>query len=305
MIINKNNIYVSTQFNLSAANLGTGFDSIGICANKSVELSVYKSDCFHIYTDLNIPLDKTNIVCKVFEGEGLNVDEFAFVIKSDIPAVGGVGMSAAMILCAVEAAKYMLDVKKAVTVFPGRLTNSNMESKALKYEKHADNIMASLHGGVQLVQGNKHHTVTYSSINTTQNFVWMLPKFDCNKYNTETSRLMLPQNVLLSDASHNIAGAMALMHYLLDDGAFNNAPSMREFLDDKLHQPQRRLLFKESFKVIDIINDQYCQHTYACLSGSGPTILLMIWKKDHVTLNERIKCYEDQFGDMWDFVALN
>jgi len=305
MIINKNNTYISTRFNLSAANLGTGFDSIGICANKSVELSVYKSDCFCIHTDLNIPLDKTNIVCKVFEGEGLNVDEFAFVIKSDIPAVGGVGMSAAMILCAVEAAKYMLDIKKVVTIFPGCLTSRDMESKALKYEKHADNIMASLYGGVQLVQGNKHHTVSYSNQDTTQNFVWMLPKFDCNKYSTEASRLMLPQNVSLSDASHNIAGAMVLMHHLLDDGAFNNTPSMREFLDDKLHQPQRRLLFKESFEVIDIINNLYYQPTYACLSGSGPTILLMIGKKDYVALNERIKWYEDQFGNMWDFVVLN
>lgn len=306
MIISKGNAFVATKFNLSAANLGVGFDSIGICTNKSVELSVYKDGEFCLHTDLDVPLDKSNIVCKVFEGEGLDVDKFTFVLKSDIPAVGGVGMSAAMILCAIEAAQYMIDIERGKNIFVGFVgTSEDMLQRALKYEEHTDNLTASIYGGIQLVQKSIKHTVKPSIGFTTQNFVWMLPKFKCNKYSTNISRSMLSQTVSLDDASHNIAGAMALMHHLLDDGCYNNPRSMKRFLDDRLHQPQRRLLFKESFEVIDIINDQAYIPTYACLSGSGPTILLMISKKDLLTLGERIVWYKKQFQSMWDFVVLH
>ena len=133
----------------STANLGPGFDSIGLALNLYMTVEVtpssvwgvtYKDDGFE---DLSTGEDNLIVqtVTDIAKRKGRVASASRLIIHSDIPLGKGLGSSATAIAAGIEIADQLLEL------------NLSAKEKVLLgsgYEGHADNISAALLGGVTI-----------------------------------------------------------------------------------------------------------------------------------------------------------
>lgn len=119
----------------SSANLGPGFDAFAAALALDLELEVEETGSFGVETDLAIATDRRNLCVRGFATLH-PPDDFTFRIRSEIPLCGGLGSSAAAIVAGLLAADHVFEL------------DADVLGLASEMEGHADNVAASLHGGV-------------------------------------------------------------------------------------------------------------------------------------------------------------
>jgi len=131
----------------STANLGPGFDSLGVALNLYLSLEVERSESWEIIMeseDLNIfPTDESNYIIQI----ALQTAELfqkslpccKVRMASEIPLARGLGSSAAAIIAGIELANAMGKLG---------LTEDEKFRLATEIEGHPDNVGASLFGGL-------------------------------------------------------------------------------------------------------------------------------------------------------------
>jgi len=67
----------------SSANLGPGFDTFAAALSLYLELEVVETGTFAVVSELDVPLDRSNLVVRAFERLA-QADDFEFRIASDI-----------------------------------------------------------------------------------------------------------------------------------------------------------------------------------------------------------------------------
>src|SRR5690625_1391491 len=100
----------------SSANLGPGFDSIGLAVDRYLELEVTPADEWEIEIlseELNgIPTDKENLICQVAthvaKERGKEILPYFVKMETSIPLARGLGSSAAAIVAGIEIANQAL-----------------------------------------------------------------------------------------------------------------------------------------------------------------------------------------------------
>src|SRR5207302_7353061 len=80
----------------SSANLGPGFDVLAAALALHLEVEVVETGSFDVVTEVDVPLDRSNLVVRAFERLH-PAGAFEFRISSKIPLSGGLGSSAAAI----------------------------------------------------------------------------------------------------------------------------------------------------------------------------------------------------------------
>lgn len=131
----------------STANLGPGFDSLGMALSLFAWVSMAPAETTRITLvgdNLEgVSRDKTNLVYTVaqavFQKAGVDLPELDIGIRSDIPLTRGLGSSAAAIVGALVAANALIG---------NALTEGELFQMATALEKHPDNVGASLFGGI-------------------------------------------------------------------------------------------------------------------------------------------------------------
>src|SRR5689334_10987843 len=122
----------------SSANLGPGFDVLAAALALHLEVEVVETGSFAIETDLQIALDRRNLVVRAFERLHA-ADDFTFRIHSEIPLSGGLGSSAAAIVAGLMAADHLFEL------------DADLFAQATAVEGHPDNVAAALYGGFVIV----------------------------------------------------------------------------------------------------------------------------------------------------------
>ncbi|MGB8001790.1 MAG: homoserine kinase, partial [Anaerobacillus sp.] len=139
----------------STSNLGPGFDSIGLAINRYLQVEVEPATewVFHyIGFDDSFPSGKDNMIYKTIEqiekkhGGGVKATPQAVTMMSELPLERGLGSSAAAIVAAVEIAD--------ITMGLGLSLDEKVQI-ATQFEGHADNVAASLHGGLVIATGQE------------------------------------------------------------------------------------------------------------------------------------------------------
>lgn len=105
---------VRVQVPASTANLGPGFDTLGMALDLYawIEMSIAEQTRVTLIGDelSGIPTDESNLVYKVaqrvFEEAGVSYPHLDIVMKSDIPLTRGLGSSASAIVGALAAAMH-------------------------------------------------------------------------------------------------------------------------------------------------------------------------------------------------------
>jgi len=242
----------------STANLGPAFDSAGAALDLWNEVVV--DDAVSVSVEIEgegadeLPRDSTHLALQAF-ALFAPPDRYRFSFVNRIPLERGLGSSAAAIALGLVAGA----AAAGREVRPAELLTAGV-----RLEGHADNLAASLYGGVTLAWvgngGGAQAVRIADSMPLTP--VLVVPT---ERTNTASSRNGLPESVPHADAAAT-AGAAALLGAAIASGS---ATLLRESFHDRLHEPFRASPLYTSLR------ERYGAVT---LSGSGPSVV--VWT-DH------------------------
>lgn len=263
----------------STANLGPGFDSVGLALGKYLTLEVKKADerIFLPMTDhvKDIPTNDQNLIAKVAikVAEKYNQTLPACEVKvwSDIPMARGIGSSAAAIIAGIELSNQLCDLQ---------LTDEEKLRIASLEEGHPDNVGASLYGGlvVGLHQEDKTELVCVKEVNVDA--VVVIPKYEVF---TSDARNVLPQELAYKTAVEASAISNMLIAGLLTNDWHLVGNMMSK---DLFHQPYRGKLIPEIQAVQEKVEALGAYGS--ALSGAGPTVICFIERGKGNELAEKL-----------------
>lgn len=131
----------------STANLGPGFDSMGLALDLYLTLEIEKSKEWHCYStceelkDFSTGKDNfiVQVALKTAAHYGVELPPCKIKVDSNIPLARGLGSSASAIVAGIELAD---------TVGGLQLTKHEKLLHATEWEGHPDNVGASIYGGL-------------------------------------------------------------------------------------------------------------------------------------------------------------
>lgn len=285
---------VSVKVPATSANLGPGFDCLGIALpiyntvtidetvlpGTGVEINILSQD--ENFDDLiidHIPTDENSIVYKAVEllynSIGQTPSELKINIQTQIPVTRGLGSSAAVIVGALIAANHLLGEPA---------DESAILSIATEIEGHPDNVTPAVVGGLVLSSMEDDGSILYRKINWPEEWAITVCIPDV-ELATEISRSVLPESVPMQDAVFNTKR----MGMLIQAIHTKDEELMKAALTDKLHQPYRAKLVPW----MDDINQsiRHDEDIFGCvLSGAGSAVLVI--SKQNATDRVRSKINE-------------
>ncbi len=273
----------------STANIGPGFDTLGLALNLYNEYTFEEIDKGLIIEGCPDIFDnKNNLVYKSFmitaKKLGEKVKGLKISMNTQIPVSRGLGSSSACIVGGVYGANYL---------YNGGLSKDELFEIAVMIEGHPDNIAPCVYGGLtaSIVEKNKPYTMHYN-INDKLKFCALIPDFETS---TKEARKLLPATINFCDAVFNISRVSFLLK-ALEIGDIN---MIGISLKDKLHQMYRATLIHECDDVseICIVNGS----SAIFISGSGPTLMNIT---DNDKLPELIKDSISKLKYEWEVKLL-
>lgn len=260
---------VRVEVPASSANLGPGFDSLGLGLELRdvVEVQVGGSTLV-IEVDGEgadeVPTDERHLVHRsmLTAWDRLGVQPppgLRLRCVNRVPHSRGLGSSASAIVAGVAAAHALARPQ----LDESALAVINDISSAL--EGHPDNASASVYGGFTVSWWDEHSWVTVRpQLHPDVDVVALVPDLTLS---TDKARSALPQEVPLADAARN-AGRSALLTYAVTV----DPTQLLAATADWLHQENRRPAYPQSMAVVDELRGQ---GRAAFISGAGPTVLVL------------------------------
>lgn len=271
----------------TSANIGVGYDCLGVALDYFLELEVEESDKIEFLENgepFSIPIEENLIFEAIKYTEKhlvKNIPSYKVnIVKNDIPISRGLGSSSSAIVAGIMIANK----------FAGNVLNINEVARlAVEMEGHPDNVVPAIFGGMVLTAHDKENLV-YSSLTNSDDlcFYVMIPDF---KLSTEKARSVLPKTYLVSDAINNIS-KLGLLVNAFNKGEYDN---LRFLLGDKIHQPYRFALINDSEKIFEVSKKYGALGEY--ISGAGPTLISLNYDNDEFLENMKKELAE--LSDNW------
>lgn len=262
----------------SSANIGPGFDCLGIAFNIYNFFTFERSEQNQYIGFAEKYCNDNNMVYKAYktaaESLGAEVLPLRIGFEGEVPAARGLGSSSTCIAAGVAAA-YELSGRE--------YTKNDIAYTAGLIEGHPDNVSACVYGGftdaVMTVDGDKE-TLIVENFRIDDSFVFyaLVPDFELS---TKQSREVLPKSAALTTAKRNLAN-MPLLIKAFADG---NDRLLRFAAEDWLHQPYRGGIINGFFDIKTSAEEAGASAVF--LSGAGPTVLVVA-KRDMQTDLEKI-----------------
>ncbi|MBQ8545731.1 MAG: homoserine kinase [Clostridia bacterium] len=261
----------------TSANLGSGFDCVGIAYElynvfefEKIDTGLEILGCEPKYaTEENLAYVAYRTVCKRI---GVNPSVRITILETNVPNSRGLGSSATFI-CAGAFAAYRLH--------ENALSHEDVLEICTEIEGHPDNIAPALYGSLCSAVMEKEFTKAVKfNVSEKIHFTVLIPDFQVK---TEDARHQLPEFVERNDAVYNMS-RVALLPYAFENGDFD---LLRIVTKDRIHQKYRKKLFKN---IDDIKKAAYsCGAESFVISGAGSTCLCMSQKPIANDLNKIIK----------------
>lgn len=275
----------------TSANLGPGFDALGLALTMYDELTLRTSAVpgLRIEAYGDVPTDERNLVVQsaraAFAAVGEQPKGLELAYTARIPHARGLGSSAAAICAGVTAAlalKGIHDRSLALEV-------------AFGIERHPDNIAAAIYGGLTVSWVESGDNGVRNSLPKAR-AVRLVPAAEIlpiafipeERTSTSVSRGSLPETVSHLDAAYNAGRAALLVAALTTDP--------RELLtatEDRLHQQYRLPRLLEGAALIDRLR---AAGVPAVLSGSGPTVLALCRDEEEAAIAKGLADVADGAG---------
>ena len=261
----------------SVANLGSGFDAMGMALNlyNTVELEETGAG-YEIEMsgegEQTLPRDQSNLVAqainRLFEVTSQQISGWRLRLINNIPLQSGLGSSAAAIVGGLVAAN-------AVAGYP--LSLKQILSQAIALEGHPDNAAAALLGGVVVIVPGESCTADNSGAGPEYLYTCFKPPADLVAYtaipgftlSTSLARQILPEQISLKDAVFNLARA-AMLAMALRDGDWDKLGIATQ---DRIHQPYRAHLIQGLEEMFQAARLAGAYGVF--LGGAGPSVVAL------------------------------
>tara|TARA_Y100000996_G_scaffold415511_1_gene410695 strand:+ start:19 stop:930 length:912 start_codon:yes stop_codon:yes gene_type:complete len=266
---------IIVKVSATSANMGSGFDCIGIALDIWNTVKVQESSGpyskVHIsgYGDESLPKNEDNLVIKSFNKLFFEIGQSPPVVSiecdNQIALARGTGSSSAALVGGLYSAN----------IYAGNpLSKNELLLIAAKEEGHIDNIAPAIFGGMQIgiFEQDLIHTTEVPIYSDELKAVLFVP--DTNM-KTNEARGVLEEKVLRSDAVFNISRSSLLVHSFIT-GQWDN---LRYATQDMLHQPQRQKLFFPMKNIIRAALNTGALGAY--LSGAGSSILAFCTDREY------------------------
>ena len=258
----------------STANLGAGFDCVGVAVPRWLRLTVRLEarvgsavgpptiERGGTLRALETPADADYLYrgfAAACRRSGRDVPAgLVLTAESEIPVARGLGSSAAAGVAGAAAAAVLLDLS---------LDGVALAELATELEGHPDNVAPAVFGGATLaLQGPNGLIVAPLVVHASLAFVFAVPDF---MVETKRARAALPATLPHQQAVRAAAKSAALVQGL----AHGDARLLAAALDDVLHVPYRRALVRGYDEVTSAARQAGAYG--ATLSGSGPTVVAL------------------------------
>lgn len=276
----------------SSANMGPGFDSLGLALTIYNYIEAEEKDCGLeiVINDSEakdyLPTDEKNLVFKsmkyLYEKADAKMPGLKLTLTSEIPVTRGLGSSSACIVGGLLAANELLG---------NRFTPREIITMATKIEGHSDNVAAAFLGGFTVSVFDKDEVFYYShKIEDGLKCLVLIPDYGVT---TQKARNTLPGYYPKRDVAFNISHT-ALMVASMVSGNYENLLCA---IDDRVHEPYRRLFIDGYQKLYNKLKSYGALGTY--ISGSGPTLASIVEADDAEFFYEDIKEYTDKAFPTW------
>lgn len=252
----------------TSANLGPGFDSIGLALQiyNELTLSVAPDQRSSAVVEIagegadTLPRDGSNLSLQaadsLFRTRGLQPPAWELRQHNLIPLASGLGSSAAAIVGGLYAANAFL---------PHPHTREQLLETAVELEGHPDNVAPALFGGMVISCRSGERWSTLGVLpRAGLHLLLALPDLTLS---TGEARGVLPERVSRGDAVFNLGRAAALTAALL---AGEEEP-LRWATEDRLHQPYRCPLIPGAEAALAAALRAGAGG--AAMSGAGPSII--------------------------------
>lgn len=255
----------------SSANLGPGFDAMGLALSIHDELTAMITDDSGVRIDIQgegageVPTDERHLVVQAmnlgFATMGVEPAGFVLKCRNAIPHGRGLGSSASAIIGGLALAREL------VVGGGDLLPDSELLNVALAMESHPDNLSASLYGGFTVSWLESATQAGSVCIDIHPNVIPIVA-VPPHVLPTEQARGVLSENVARADATHNVARAGLLVHAMSVDPSY-----LLSATSDALHQQARSHIYPETTALIESMR---AEGIAAVASGAGPAVLLLV-----------------------------
>ena len=246
----------------TSANVGPGFDSVGIAVSKYLTIDVLEAqENWWIEHDLGeeIPSNEENLLLQTALQVASDLPPHRLKMTSEVPLARGLGSSSSVIVAGIELANQL-----------GKLSLSDEDKLeiATKIEGHPDNVAPAIFGNLVVAsyvdQQTNHLVLPFPECA----LVAFVPNYELK---TSDSRNVLPSEWTYKEAvaASSIANVAIAA---LAKGDLRVAGKAIEA--DRFHERYRQQLVAEFPQVKDIAHQHEAYATY--LSGAGPTIMTLL-----------------------------
>ena len=246
----------------TSANVGPGFDSVGIAVTRYLTIEVLESaDAWFIEHDLGagIPTDEKNLLLSTALSISTDMQPHRIKMASQVPLARGLGSSSSVIVAGIELANQLANLQ---------LSDAEKLRIATEIEGHPDNVAPAIFGNMVIASYIGEDVQYVTADFPSCDLVAFVPSYQLK---TSDSRNVLPKEwsykeAVAASSVANVAIAALLKGDLLTAG--------RSIESDHFHERYRQSLVKEFPQVKEVAHAHGAYATY--LSGAGPTIMNLL-----------------------------
>jgi homoserine kinase len=259
---------VTVRVPATSANLGPGFDTLGLALSVYDEVTVTVRDEPGAFVEIHgvgesvVPTDSSNLVVRslayAFEAMGQPVPGVNLVARNVIPHGRGLGSSGAAVVAGIVAAKGLLE---GIVDIDG----DTLLRLATELEGHPDNVAPALFGGLTIAwveeTGPQHKKLL---VHRGVSPLILVPQ---HTLSTKLARSLQPISVPHEDAVFNVSRSALLI------AALTQSPELLfAGTEDRLHQSYRASAMPETGRLVTLLR----AHGHAAVvSGAGPSVLVL------------------------------
>lgn len=263
----------------TSANMGPGFDALGVAVN--------------LYNEFAVEVKESGLSFEGFPEEFCNEDNIVYksmvmcfnkakfkipglkicALKQEVPVSRGLGSSSTCIVGGLVLANEIMNKK---------FTKEEIFQMSVEIEGHPDNVAPAVLGGM-VVSINEEGIYYYEHINIKNDykFVAIVPNF---RLSTSDAREVLPKSLTIKDGVYNVS-RVGLLIAALSNG---NDSLLKYACKDAFHENYRSKLIKGFYEVKEEAYKLGALASY--LSGAGPTIMAIV-SEDNTNFTANMKSY--------------
>jgi len=263
----------------TSANLGPGFDSLGLAVDLRNMVEFHQSRFFSVAIkgegENNPRLKGNNLFVSIFNDHYSRLTQkkqnFKFTFYNQVPMSRGLGSSSAVIVSAIASAHEAAGI---------RVSKRRILNHALVYEQHPDNITPAVMGGFNAATVEKNKV--FSQKKHMPDYLKAIVVIPNKPISTSKARTLLPKSYSKENAIYNLS------HTALTVGAFFNEDweMLRLATGDRFHQKARMKSLPELFSVQKIAYESGA--LMSTLSGSGSTFFSMAYDDDSAMIANKL-----------------